>query len=97
MTAAQVRKFLARGKPPLLLAALLLLVAFGLEFHHHDDGKTHSDCSVCVSRLHARSADLSAQPAGIPVFESTLLAVTAEAVTPSFHHRFPPVIRPPPA
>lgn len=97
MNAAKIRKFLACGKLPLLLAALLVVLAFSLEFHHHDDGKPHRDCSLCAAFHHARSADLHAQQTGVPVLERALLSIPSETVASSFHHRFPLVIRPPPA
>jgi hypothetical protein len=90
------RKHFFRGKMPLLLAALLLVLSFALEFHHHEDGKPHRDCSLCAAVHQERSAAISAQPAGASVLERTLLAVTSGETASSIHRHSPRVIRPPP-
>jgi hypothetical protein len=91
------RKHFFRGKMPLLLAALLLVLSFALEFHHHEDGKPHRDCSLCAAVHQERSAGLSSPQPKPPVLGSTALAVPSGRVASPFGHRNPLVIRPPPA
>jgi hypothetical protein len=97
MTSAKIRKFLARAKLPLLLAALLVVFAFALEFHHHDDGADHPDCSFCGAIHQAQSASIQHQETGLPVIAHALLALPSEQPDPVSRHLAVPVIRPPPA
>jgi hypothetical protein len=96
MTLSASRKIFTRGKLPLLLAALLLVLSFGLEFHHHDDGNTHPDCSLCAAVHQTKSASVQHQERGIPVFARASLCLPNEQPAPVSRHLAVPVIRPPP-
>jgi hypothetical protein len=97
MTLSASRKFFTRGKLPLLLAVLLLVLSFGLEFHHHDDGKAHTDCSLCAVGHQTRSASVQHQESGNPVIARAFLCLPNEQSAPISLHLAVPVIRPPPA
>lgn len=36
----------------LFVLILVLFSAIGFSFHHHDDGKHHDDCTVCIASNH---------------------------------------------
>lgn len=80
------------------VALLMAALSFGLEFHHHEDGDSHYDCSVCTVLHQAQSASLHSKVAGAPVL--TVIAdrfqlPPEEKPSPSAPFRIP-YIRPPP-
>jgi hypothetical protein len=90
------------GKPMYRKAALLLFVCFslsliGLAFHHHADGESHADCSICFCVAHHSTLAFQDLPQiSAPV--STVLPVFVEnAVSPSSLRRAPCSMRAPPA
>jgi hypothetical protein len=97
MTSARIRKFFVRGKLPLLLAAFLVILAFSLEFHHHDDGAVHPDCSVCATVHQAQFASIQHHETGLPIIAHAFLVLPSEQPDPVSRHLAVPVIRPPPA
>ena len=81
--------------------ALLLLIAFslallGLAFHHHADGASHGDCSLCFQASH-HSATLfqdvplvsAAASAMLPVFPEDGVNSTRFCCSP-YSNRAPP-------
>jgi hypothetical protein len=40
----------------LLCVVLILLSAFMVGFHHHEDGIAHDDCPICIAAHHSSSA-----------------------------------------
>lgn len=88
-----------RLRKGLSLALVLLLAAlfFGLEFHHHKDGNSHSDCPVCIVLHQAQAADLHSNAANAPVLPVILgrIQLSEERPSPSAPFRIP-YIRPPP-
>jgi hypothetical protein len=97
MNSAKLRKFLACGKLPLLLAALLVVIAFTLAFHHHDDGAVHTDCSFCAAVHQAQSSSIQHHETGLPIIAHAFLVLPSEQPDPDSRHLAVPVIRPPPA
>jgi hypothetical protein len=96
MTRSASRKILTRGTLPLLLAAFLVVLAFALGFHHHDDAAVHPDCSFCTAVHQAQSTSLQHQETGTPAIVQALLELPPSPPAPVILHLEVPVIRPPP-
>ena len=79
------------------LVLLLAALSFGLEFHHHKDGNTHNDCSLCIVLHQAQAASLTSNVANATVLPviSDLFQLPEEKPSPSTPFRIP-YIRPPP-
>ncbi len=45
----------------ILCAALMIFAALMMGFHHHEDGESHSDCSICIA-VHYANAAISKLP-----------------------------------
>jgi hypothetical protein len=96
MSATTPDKRLRRG---LSLALVLLLAAlsFGLEFHHHEDGGSHYDCSLCIVLHQAQAVSLNSTVANASVLPVISTRFPLPEETPSQPAPFRiPYIRPPP-
>lgn len=96
-TALEVRKhILTRKKLSFFFALLLVAIWFSLEFHHHDDGAIHPDCSFCAAIHQSQSTSVPHQETGSPVVAQASLEFPPEQPEPVSLHLDVPVIRPPP-
>jgi hypothetical protein len=82
--------------------ALIFLVCFslfflGCAFHHHQDGDTHDNCSICFCVLHHSNLAFQDFPQFSPPLADGFLGISENAVSLSSPCRSPYSNRAPPA